>query len=122
MIRNCEGLTEAVEAVGAFYGHPLERVDDPPWELYRIATLGFSMTVYESEFENDCGVDFEAYPIALGFEVWRWITPSPFFEDWFRLNGLVLAESLHRIWEFETMVVGDLTRVLGRFPAVESAD
>jgi hypothetical protein len=119
MIRNCQSLAHAVQAVGEFYGRPLERVDDPALELYRTRTLGFSMTAYASEFENDYGIDFEAYPVAVGFDVWRWIAPSPYFEDWFRLNGLVLAEALHRVWGFETMVVGNLSQVLARFPATD---
>ena len=117
LVRKCSSIERLVEAVSLFLRHPLERRTDAEWILYKGLAVGFEISIYKADvFENDNGIEFDKYPFIVSIRGLSAMNNAQYFDEWFRLFALMLADIVSQHLVCECLVLKNLFYTIQAFP------
>ncbi len=115
LVRGPQAIATLAEFLDSFMGCRLKKIDDSGSVLYEACVMQLSIALYEPNFVNTLGIDFERYQYCVRFSDASLLRESDCYRQWKVLAPLLFANGIAELSRWECAVLADLEELVATF-------
>jgi hypothetical protein len=113
-IKSSASFEEVLQLLQRITGNTFSKNSSVSWNLYNLQIFETDIALFESDFDDNLGIEFSKYQFVVSISVWntfcerykyQWVTSFP----------IVLAKIIHQESGSECIVVDDMQTLVESF-------